>query len=74
MEQVSKTSRALAWWSQRCPVCRCARRNQSGLAFQLVKSFEDLCPFCRAYERVHGRKSHEAVTCEGHSDAIREKA
>ena len=44
-----------------CPVCRRARRNQRGPAFQLVKQVETkVCPFCRAYERVYGRKAHMA--------------
>jgi hypothetical protein len=42
-------------------VCRRARRQQAGLAFWVVKTFEGLCPFCRAYEKVYGRKSHEPV-------------
>jgi hypothetical protein len=26
----------------------------------MVQTFETrLCPFCQAYERVHGRKAHE---------------
>jgi hypothetical protein len=30
------------------------------MAFQFVKSVEEgICPFCRAYERVNGRKAHE---------------
>lgn len=52
----------LAGVCQNCPVCRRARRQQSGLAFRLVQQVEArLCPFCRAYERVHGRKAHMAV-------------
>lgn len=44
-----------------CPVCRRARREQRGLAFQLVKRVETkVCPFCRAYERVYGCKAHAA--------------
>ncbi len=27
----------------------------------LVKTCEGLCPFCRAYEKVYGRKSHEPI-------------
>ena len=43
-----------------CPVCKHARKKQSGLAYRFVKNVEDgLCPFCKAYERVHGKKSHE---------------
>lgn len=52
----------LAGVCMNCPVCRRARRQQGGAAFQVVKRVEaKVCPFCRAYERVHGRKSHEAV-------------
>lgn len=59
--QVSLLTRTLARQSERCPVCRSARRRQGGVSFWIVKTFEDWCPFCRAYERVNGRKSHEAV-------------
>jgi len=42
-----------------CPVCRHARRRQAGPAFRLVKQVETkVCPFCRAYERVYGKKAH----------------
>jgi hypothetical protein len=57
----------LARRSEQCPVCRCARRNQRGLAFWVVKTFEDLCPFCRAYENVHQKKSHEPLPEQGHA-------
>ncbi|HOC56829.1 MAG TPA: hypothetical protein PKI20_14505 [Verrucomicrobiota bacterium] len=53
--------RFFAELSVNCPVCRRARRQQAGLAFRLVKTFENLCPFCRAYEEVYGRKSHEPL-------------
>jgi hypothetical protein len=57
---VSKLDRALARVCEGCPLCRRARRQQSGIAFDLVKTVENrVCPFCRAYARVHGRKSHE---------------
>jgi hypothetical protein len=43
----------------RCPACRHARKRQRGFLFQLVRRVESrLCPFCRAYERVYGRKAH----------------
>jgi hypothetical protein len=58
---ITNRTRALAKRSENCVVCRRARRQQAGFAFWLVKSFEGLCPFCRAYEKVHGRKSHEPV-------------
>lgn len=55
----SALDRALAAVCESCPVCRTARRKQAGLAFRLVKTVEGrICPFCQAYERVHGRKAH----------------
>ncbi|NJD91887.1 MAG: hypothetical protein FIA91_10300 [Geobacter sp.] len=54
---------ALARVCEHCPVCRRARRRQQGVAYALVKGVETaICPFCRAYERVHGRKAHEERT------------
>jgi hypothetical protein len=45
-----------------CPVCKSARKNQSGFAFWFVKSIEgSLCPNCKAYERVYGKKAHEPL-------------
>jgi len=45
-----------------CPVCQQARRRQRGAAFWFVTKIErGACPFCQAYERVHGRKAHEPV-------------
>lgn len=61
MKKGINEDRAWAEWSVKCLVCRRARKRQSGLVFRLVKAFEDLCPFCRAYERVYGRKSHQPV-------------
>ena len=64
MSQPSITAldRKLARVCANCPVCRRARTKQRGLAFGLVKTVEThVCPFCRAYAKVTGRKSHEAV-------------
>jgi len=56
---VSKLDRALASVCRNCPVCRQARQQQAGAAFWMVSKVEGrLCPFCRAYERVYGRKAH----------------
>jgi hypothetical protein len=42
-----------------CPVCRRARKDSRSAAHWLVGKIESkLCPFCRAYERVYGRKAH----------------
>ena len=58
---VTERTRALAERSVNCVVCQRARRQQAGLLFLIVKTFEGLCPYCRAYEKVYGRKSHEPV-------------
>jgi hypothetical protein len=60
-EPITERTRALAERSVNCVVCQRARRQQAGFAFLIVKAFEGLCPFCRAYEKVYGRKSHEPV-------------
>ena len=58
--EVSKLDRLLAKFCEHCPVCRHARQKQQGLAYTFVRQVEaGLCPFCQAYERVHGRKAHE---------------
>jgi hypothetical protein len=45
-----------------CPVCKKARRDQQGLAFWFVKKIEaGTCPYCKAYERVYGKKAHEPL-------------
>lgn len=59
-ESTSEKDRARAQRCVECPVCRRARRRQRGIAFWLVKRVEGrVCPYCRAYERVYGRKAHE---------------
>jgi hypothetical protein len=64
----SSLDKALARVCVNCPVCRRARRHQKGLAFQLVMRVETkVCPFCRAYERVYGRKAH--VAGENHPES-----
>jgi len=45
-----------------CPICKRARARQRGLAFWFVKRVEGaVCPDCKAYERVYGRKAHEPI-------------
>lgn len=45
-----------------CPVCSHAREKQRGLAYWFVKTVEGgLCPKCKAYEKVYGRKPHEPL-------------
>ena len=60
--EITDRDRALAQRCVECPVCTRARRKQRGWAFWLVKKVEGhLCPFCQAYEKVYGRKSHEPM-------------
>jgi hypothetical protein len=59
----SKLDVALAKVCQNCPVCRHARATQKGPAFWFTSKVESsVCPFCRAYERVYGRKAHATMT------------
>ncbi|MCP4137103.1 MAG: hypothetical protein GY754_39405 [bacterium] len=45
-----------------CPVCSKAREKQKGMAFWFVKTIEGgICPYCKAYEKVYGKKAHEAL-------------
>ena len=58
--EINERDRRMAQRCVDCPVCRHARRKQRGLAFWFVKTIEDgLCPYCRAYQKVYGRKAHE---------------
>ncbi len=60
---VTKTDRWMAAVCANCPACRQARRKQRGAAYWLVRKVEHgVCPFCRAYEKVHGRKSFAPVS------------
>ncbi|MBN1191864.1 MAG: hypothetical protein JXA46_19085 [Dehalococcoidales bacterium] len=48
---------------KKCPVCTAARKKQKGLRFWFVKNIEGgLCPACRAYTKVYGRKPHEPLS------------
>jgi uncharacterized protein CbrC (UPF0167 family) len=61
MEPVTDLDRQKAQRCVDCPVCSRARRKQHGLSFWFVKHIEDgLCPYCGAYEKVYGKKAHEA--------------
>ena len=61
-QPITDRDRTLAQHCVDCPVCSRARRQQRGLAFWFVKRIEgQVCPFCKAYERVYGRQAHEPV-------------
>jgi len=59
-KKISGRDRAMAQKCVECVLCEHARRKQRGLAFWFVRRIEGgVCPFCKAYERVYGRKAHE---------------
>jgi len=59
---ITEKDRKLAGQCMGCPICKRARRKQRGIAFWFVKHLEGgICPACKAYERVYGRKAHEPV-------------
>lgn len=58
--QITEKDRQLAQQCVNCPVCTGARKSQKGFAFWFVKTIEkDICPACKAYEKVYGHKAHE---------------
>lgn len=58
----TEKDRQLAQTCLQCPMCKNARRAQRGFAFWFVKTIEGgMCPACRAYEKVCGKKAHEPV-------------
>jgi Zn ribbon nucleic-acid-binding protein len=59
-ENITEKDRIMAAVCGNCPACRHARKAQRGLIYRFVRTVEGrLCPFCRAYEKVYGRKAHE---------------
>jgi len=61
-ETITEKDRKRAQQCLECSVCNSARKKQKGLAFWFVKVIEgSICPYCKAYEKVYGRKAHEPV-------------
>jgi hypothetical protein len=56
-------------WAQRCidcVLCKRARVRQRGFSYWFVKCIDSrICPFCKAYEKVYGRKAHESSPAGG---------
>lgn len=62
MTEITEKDRRMARKCIECPVCKRARVKQRGLAYWFVKHIEDgMCPNCKAYEKVYGKKAHESV-------------
>ena len=61
-QEITERDRSMAKKCVECTVCVRARKNQRGFAFWFVKKIEgSVCPFCKAYEKVYGRKAHEPM-------------
>jgi len=61
MATISEKDKRMARSCLECPVCSRARKKQRGIAYWFVKHIENgICPNCAAYERVYGKKAHEA--------------
>jgi transposase-like protein len=61
MKDKKQKDQEMAQFCVTCPVCTRARKKQRGIAYWFVKNIENgLCPYCAAYERVYGKKAHEA--------------
>jgi len=60
MAEITEKDRAMAQKCVECPVCSRARKNQKGILYWFVRLIEGgACPYCKAYEKVYGRKAHE---------------
>lgn len=60
-QMITDADRAMAQVCVNCPVCSHARKTQRGIAYWSVKNIETrVCPFCRAYEKVYGKKAYES--------------
>ncbi len=71
MTEITAKDRELAQKCVDCTLCAYARRKQRGLVFWFIKTVEArICPACRAYETVYGRKAYEPEP----PDAINAKA
>ena len=58
--EITDKDRAMAQKCVECPVCTRAKKKQKGLAYWFVRGVEEgICPYCKAYEKVYGKKAHE---------------
>ncbi len=61
-KEITERDRQMAQRCAECTLCVHARKKQRGFAFWFVKKIEGgVCPFCKAYEKVYGRKAHEPM-------------
>ena len=59
---ITEKDRKLAKGCDECPACSRARNKQKGFFYWFVKTIEGgVYPYCKAYERVYGKKAHESL-------------
>ena len=59
-QEITERDRKLAQQCVECKICASAREKQRGLAYWIVRLVEGgICPACKAYEKVYGRRAHE---------------
>ncbi len=62
-KEITEKDRKAARGCLECPLCNRARKKQKGIAFWFVKFLErGICPNCRSYEKVYGRKAHDPIS------------
>jgi len=59
MGNISKRQKWMAQRCLQCTLCKYARKKQKGMLYTIAKLESRICPFCRAYEKVYGKKSYE---------------
>ena len=65
--EITDRNRELAKKCIECVVCsRARRKGRRSIAYWFVRLVEGgVCPYCRAYEKVYGRKAHEPLPGDG---------
>lgn len=59
---VTEKDKQMAKKCLECPACSTARKKQKGFFYWFVKTIEGgVCPYCKSYEKVYGRKAHEPL-------------
>ncbi len=59
---ITEKDKKLAQQCADCTICIKARDKQHGILYMIVKFLEGgVCPACKAYEKVYGRKAHEPI-------------
>jgi uncharacterized protein CbrC (UPF0167 family) len=58
-EEITEKEKQMAEKCVTCTICSQARKNQKGFSYGAVKILRTVCPYCKAYEKVYGKKAYE---------------